>query len=89
MSRKEPKKYGAMFTCLACMPVHTEITNSTETNLFIPVLRRFIARCGNVRSITSGNGKNFVGVDNELKKDLMRLIINKFSISWQLLVQTG
>ena len=35
---------------------------------FILALRRFIARRGNVRSITSDNGTKFAGADNELKK---------------------
>ena len=66
--RKELKRYGAMFTCLASRAVHIEITNSMETDLFILAPRCFIARFGNVRSITSDNGANFVGADNELKK---------------------
>ena len=57
-----------MFTCLASRAVHIEITNSMETDSFILALRRFIARRGNVRSITSDNGTNFVGAHNELKK---------------------
>ena len=39
-----------------------------EIDSFILALRCFIARHGNVRSITSDNGTNFVGADNELKK---------------------
>ena len=39
-----------------------------ETDSFILALRRFNARRGNVRSITSENGTNFVGADNEFKK---------------------
>ena len=57
-----------MFICLASRAVHIEITNSMETDSFTLALRRFIARHGNVRSITSDNGSNFVGADNELKK---------------------
>ena len=39
-----------------------------EADSFILALRRFTARHGNVRSITSDNGTNFLGADNELKK---------------------
>ena len=67
-ARKELKRYGAMFTSLASRAMHIEIRNSMETDSFILALRRFIARRGNVRSITSDNGLNFVGADNELKK---------------------
>ena len=48
--------------------MHIEITNSVETDSFILALGRFVAKCGNVKSITSDNGTNFVGANNELKK---------------------
>ena len=67
-ARKELKRYGAMFTSLASRAMHIKITNSMETDSYILALRRFIARRGNVRSITSDNGLNFVVADNELKK---------------------
>ena len=67
-ARKVLKRHGAMLTCVASKAVYTEITNTMETDSFILALRRFIARRDNVRSITSGNGTNFVGADNELKK---------------------
>ena len=57
-----------MFICLASRAMHIEVTNSMETDSFILALRRFIARHGNVRSITSDNDNNFVGANNELKK---------------------
>ena len=59
--RKELIRYGTMFPCLASRAVHIEITNSMETDSFILALRRFIARLGNVRSTTSGNGKKLCG----------------------------
>ena len=67
--RKELKRCGTMFTCLASRAVHIEITNSAETDSFILALRGVIVRHGNLRSITSDNSKNFVGANNELKKD--------------------
>ena len=66
--RKKLKRYVAKFTCLASRAVHIEITNSVDTDSFILALRRFIARLDNIRRITSENGTNFVGADNELKK---------------------
>ena len=48
--------------------MHIEITNSMKTDSFILALRRFNARRGDIRSITSENGTNFVGADNEFKK---------------------
>ena len=62
------KRYGAMFTCLNSRAVHIEITNSMTTDAFILALRRFIGRRGNIRSMYSDNGTNFVGYNNELAR---------------------
>ena len=59
--RKDLKRYGCLFTCLACRAVHTEIANSLDTSSFINALRRFVARRGNVRQLRSDNGSNFIG----------------------------
>ena len=60
-----------MFTCFSCRAIHIEVTSSMETDTFLLALRQFIARRGNVRSITSDNGTNyFVGAKNELVKAL-------------------
>ncbi|KAK3752530.1 hypothetical protein QZH41_005142 [Actinostola sp. cb2023] len=70
--RKEVKRYGALFTCLASRAVHIEIANSLETDSFIQALRRFIARRGPVRTIRSDNGTNFVGAQAELRQAIKR-----------------
>ena len=57
-----------MFTCLASRAVHIEITNSMQTDSFILALKKFIARRGNVKIITTDNGTTFVGANNELKE---------------------
>lgn len=66
--RKELKRYGCLFTCLASRAVHIETTNSLETDSFIQALRRFIARRGPIREIRSDNGTNFVGAKTELQQ---------------------
>ena len=71
------KRYGALFTCLACRGIHIEMTKSMETDSFILALRRFIARRGNVRSIRCENGGNFVGTKNELAKCIEEMDHNK------------
>ena len=68
--RSDLKQYCALFTCFASRAVHIEVTCTMETDSFIQALRRFIARRGKVRSITSDNGTNFVGTDSELRKAL-------------------
>ena len=71
--RKNVKRYGVLFTCLASRAVHIETADSLETNSFINALRRFIARRGPVREIRSDQGTNIVGVERELKKALDEL----------------
>lgn len=66
--RVSVKRYGVIFTCLACRAVHIEMATSLETDSFIQALRRFIARRGQVKEIRSDNGTNFVGADRELRK---------------------
>lgn len=44
-----------------------------ETDSFIMSLRRFIARRGNIRTIRSDNGSNFVGAEKELNKAFMEM----------------
>ncbi|CAB4024320.1 Hypothetical predicted protein [Paramuricea clavata] len=62
--RKEVKRYGFLFTCLASRAGHIEV--SLDVNLFLLVLRRFFARRG--REISSDQRTNFFGADNELKR---------------------
>ena len=66
--RSELKRYGALFTCLVSRAVHIEVVATMETDSFIMALRRMIARRGNIRSMRSDNGTNFVGTENELKR---------------------
>ena len=66
--RNEVKRYGAMFTCMASRAIHIEVTFNLDTDSFILALRRLVARRGNVRSVYSDNGNNFIGAERELKK---------------------
>ena len=77
--RKEMKRYGLIFTCFSCHAIHLEMTNSLDTDSFILGLRRFIGRCGPVRSITSDNGGNFIGAEGEFKRGVREMDHNKIS----------
>ena len=59
-----------LLTCFVSRAVDIETTKSMETDSFILTLRRFIARRGNVRTIRSDNGSNFVGAERELAKSM-------------------
>ena len=75
--RKELKRYGVLFTCLACRAVHVETTNSLSTDSFINCLRRFLSIRGPIRTLRSDRGTNFVGAEHELRdavSNLMKLV---------------
>ena len=71
--RKELKRYGVIFTCFNCRAVHLETATSLDADTFIMALRRFISRRGNIRTIRSDNGRNFVGAENELRDALKEM----------------
>ncbi len=71
--RKEHKRYGVLFTCLACRAVHIEVTASLDTDSFLLALRRFVARRGPVVQIRCDNGTNFVGAERELRDALAEM----------------
>jgi hypothetical protein len=71
--RKEVKRYGAVFMCMASRAVHIETAVSLETDSFINALRRFIARRGPVREIRSDQGTNLVGAEKELNLALKEM----------------
>ncbi|XP_068723802.1 uncharacterized protein [Montipora capricornis] len=68
--RKEVKRYGVIFTCMASRAIHIETANSLETDAFINALRRFQAERGPVRQLRSDCGTNFIGAHRELKEGL-------------------
>ncbi|XP_038062623.1 uncharacterized protein LOC119733119 [Patiria miniata] len=66
--RKEMKRYGLLFTCMASRAVHIETLGSLSTDAFINGLRRFLALRGPVRQLRSDRGTNFIGAENEFEK---------------------
>ena len=84
------KRYGVIFTCLTTRAIHLELAGDLSTDCFIMALRRFRSRRGNVKSIRSDNGTNFVGADRELKAAIKQLdqtnistVMSKYKIDWQ------
>ncbi|XP_068712844.1 uncharacterized protein [Montipora foliosa] len=71
--RKELKRWGLIFTCLASCAIHLETLNAMTTDSFLNGLRRFISRRGKVRQLRSDQGSNFVGAKNELSNALKEL----------------
>ncbi|XP_006823698.1 uncharacterized protein LOC102809358 [Saccoglossus kowalevskii] len=83
--RKELKRYGLIFTCLASRAVHIEDLDYMSTDSFINALRCLIAIRGKVLMIRCDQGTNFVGASHELKENLNKLNID--SIARKLLSQ--
>ena len=77
--RKELKRYGVLFTCMASRAVHIEIACSLETDAFINALRRFVCRRGPIRQLRSDRGTNFVGAKGELQQSLREMNHKKIS----------
>ncbi|XP_072040573.1 uncharacterized protein [Amphiura filiformis] len=71
--RKELKRYGVLFTCLASRAIHIETSASLSTDSFINALRRIIAIRGPIRLLRSDRGTNFVGAEAELKRACLEM----------------
>ncbi|KAL3046456.1 hypothetical protein OYC64_004454 [Pagothenia borchgrevinki] len=71
--RANVKRWGVIFTCLVSRAIHLEVSSSLDTDSCINALRRFICRRGQVTSIRTDNGTNFVGAQKELRAALKDL----------------
>ena len=71
--RREVKRWGVLFTCLASRAVHLETAVSLDTSSFINALRRFVAVRGPIRELRCDRGTNFVGAERALKEALKEL----------------
>ncbi|XP_070548332.1 uncharacterized protein [Ptychodera flava] len=65
---KTTKHYGVIFTCLNTRAVHLELAVDYSTMEFMQVLRRFFAIRGYPAMMTSDNGSQLVGAEQELRR---------------------
>ena len=71
--RKEMKRYGVLFTCMASCAIHLETATSLMTDSFLNAYRRFVCQRGPVQQLRSDQGTNFVGAKNELQAALLEM----------------
>ena len=71
--RKEMKRYGVLFTCMASCAFHLEIATSLTTDSFLNAPRRFVCRRRPIQQLRSDQGTNFVGANNELQAALNKM----------------
>ena len=71
--RKELKRYGVLFTCMASRAVHIETANSLSTDSFINCLRRMMAIRGPIRQLRCDQGTNFVGAKSEFQREYEKM----------------
>ena len=70
------KLYGIILTCFATRAVHFKNCPNLNTDSFMNAIDRFTARRGTPKTITSDNGKEFVGASKELK-NAIKLVDNR------------
>ncbi|XP_055594694.1 uncharacterized protein LOC129745574 [Uranotaenia lowii] len=70
IGRATVKRWIALFTCLTIRAIHLEVVHSLSTESCKMAIRRFIVHHGSPREIYSDNGTNFVGVRNELSREI-------------------
>lgn len=87
--RKDLKRYGVLFTCMASRAVHVEVSATLETDSFINTFRRFVSRRGHIRQLRSDQGTNFMGARRELKvaleeldNDKIRGVLRRHDCDW-------
>ncbi|XP_062542031.1 uncharacterized protein LOC134210021 [Armigeres subalbatus] len=70
VNRSTVKRWIALFTCLTTRAVHLEVAHSLSTESCKQAVRRFIGRRGAPVEIRSDRGTNFVGANNDLRKEM-------------------
>lgn len=75
--RCQEKRWVVLFTCLTIKAIHLEIVSDLSTDSFLLSLRNFVNRRGVPIQIRSDNGRNFVGVNKELKNELFFMDYNE------------
>ena len=83
------KAWGVLFSCAATRAIYLDIACGASTEELLHVLRRAIARCGQIRTIVTDPGTNFIEAANELRawrqgwdQDTLTRFGSKRGIEW-------
>ncbi|KAK5986214.1 hypothetical protein GCK32_016755 [Trichostrongylus colubriformis] len=77
---EEPAKaYGIILTCATTRLVHLELVPDMSTNHLLLALRRFFARRGIPKSVTSDNGPNFL-LGEQILREAVLPVVNDDSV---------
>ena len=90
VGRSSVKRWGVIFTCLACRAVHLEVSHTLNTDSFLAAFSRFTARRGTPHIVYSDNGTNLTAAEKELRDMIKELDTKKMSnkhagIDWKFL----
>ncbi|XP_068204809.1 uncharacterized protein [Palaemon carinicauda] len=75
--RAQIKHWGVIFTCLNMRAIHLEEASNLKSDSFISVFRRFLARCGQVKTVRCDCGTNIVESRKVLDSSYEFLVENK------------
>ena len=67
-NRVYKKAWGVLLTCTATRAVYLDVACGSSTEELLHVLRRAMARCGDIKTIISDPGTNLVGAAKELRQ---------------------
>ncbi|XP_065190931.1 uncharacterized protein LOC135821860 [Sycon ciliatum] len=75
------KRYLCLFACHLTRAVHLELAYGLDVDSFLQAYHRFTNRRGTPVEVTSDNGTNFVGANNELRELAEALDVDKLQRS--------
>jgi len=66
-NRVTKKAWGVMFTCTATRAIYLDVSCGISTEELLHTIRRAMAHCGEIKTIISDPGTNFIGAAKELQ----------------------
>ena len=86
VGRRSAKRWICLFTCFNTRAVHLEVLFAMSTDSFLMALERFFSLYGTPHTITSDNGRNFVGgaraIDAAIDPDKVQKNSANKGITW-------